>query len=136
VQRMKSNPPPADSIRIVSGNAQYAMPGAAFAHPLVVKVLDAHASPLRDAAQITFTISATAGPASGAAVFVNGQTRATVPILRGEGLASSPPIVARRAGPIQVSVEISASSLGPKVTFDLDVVDPPQTRGCRRNIHS
>jgi hypothetical protein len=133
---MNGNPPSADSIRIVSGNAQYATPGEAFAHPLVVKVVDAHASPWRATAQITFTISATAGPASGAAEFVNGQTRSTVPILRGEGLASSPPIIARRAGPIQVTVAIPGSAPGPKVTFDLDVVGRPHTGVCRRNIHS
>jgi hypothetical protein len=136
VQCSNSNPPPTDRIWIVSGNAQYALPGAAFAHPLVVKVLDAHASPSPHNAQITFTISATAGPASDAAVFVNGQTRTTVPIRQGDGLASSPAIIARQVGPIQVTVTISGRSPGPKVTFDLDVVGPPPTSVCRRNIRS
>jgi hypothetical protein len=118
---------PADSLRIVSGNAQYAALDTAFAHLLVVKVLDAHSSPLHDATQVSFTISPIEGRPSGTAVFVDGHLRATVGILPGDGRASSPAILARRAGPIQVTVEVLNRPLGPKVTFDLDVVGPPHT---------
>jgi len=114
---------PAPSISIVSGNDQYAVPGVAFAHPLVVKVLDADSFPVRDTTQVTFTIAPISDLPAGTAVFVDGQIRATAGTHPGNGHAISPPIIARQPGPIQVTAELIDAALAPKVAFDLDVID-------------
>jgi predicted secreted hydrolase len=117
-----ANPSPAASMSIVSGNAQYVVLGTATGHPLVVRVRDAHSLRVRGATHVAFTIGPIQGGDSGAAIFADGQLSATALIGPVEGLATSPPLVARRAGPIQVTAQLAGSSLVPKVTFDLDII--------------
>ena len=52
---------PAAQVSIVSGDAQSALAGTGFTHPLVVQVLDAHGYPVLDGSKVTFQIEPT-GP--------------------------------------------------------------------------
>ncbi len=89
---------------------------------VVVKVLDAQSFPVQDGTQVTYTVRPVGGQQSGSAVFANGQIQATAGIRAGDGLSSSPQLIAQRAGTIQVTAEVLSSRYDPKATFDLVVV--------------
>ena len=77
---------------------------------------------MQDGTQVTYTVRPVGGQQSGSAVFANGQIQATAGIRAGDGLSSSPQLIAQRAGTIQVTAEVLSSRYDPKATFDLVVV--------------
>ena len=108
---------PAAQVSIVSGDAQSALAGTGFTHPLVVQVLDAHGYPVLDGSKVTFQIEPT-GPQPGSATFADGQTSATAGINASDGHATSPALVAgSRAGTIKVSAEVPQSPSAPAAVF-------------------
>jgi hypothetical protein len=108
---------PAAQVSIVSGDAQSALAGTGFAHPLVVQVLDAHGYPVLDGSTVTFQIEPT-GPQPGSATFADGQTTATAGINASDGHATSPALVAgSRAGTIKITAEVPQSPSAPEAVF-------------------
>ncbi|WP_300607161.1 hypothetical protein [Trebonia sp.] len=113
---------PAARIDIVSGDGQSALAGTNFAHPLVVRVLDAHGYPVLDGSRVTFRVGP-AGPRPGTAAFPGGQASATAGISAGNGYATSPTLTAgSREGTIAVTVSLPQSPNVPDVVFTATVV--------------
>jgi hypothetical protein len=88
---------PAAQVSIVSGDAQSALAGTDFAHPLVVQVLYAHGYPVLDGSKLSFQTEPT-GPQPGSATFADGQTSATGGINAADGHATSPRAGRREQG--------------------------------------
>ena len=108
---------PAAQVSIVSGDAQSALAGTGFAHPLVVQVLDAHGYPVLDGSKVSFQIEPT-GPQPGSATFADGQTSATAGINAADGHATSPALVAgSRAGTMKITAEVPQSPDAAEAVF-------------------
>jgi hypothetical protein len=96
-------PAPA-TIGVVSGDKQSALPGAAFADPLGVKVLDAQGRPATGDVTVTFAV------VSGSATFPEGRESAEVGISH-EGNATAPELTAGPAtGPVVVEASVADSA--------------------------
>jgi hypothetical protein len=108
---------PAAQVTIVSGDAQSALVGTGFAHPLVVQVLDAHGYPVVDGSTVTFQIEGS-GPSPGTATFANGQTTATVGINAGTGYATSPALTGGNTpGTFRVRAYVPQGPIQPEADF-------------------
>jgi hypothetical protein len=108
---------PATQVKIVSGDAQSALVGTDFAHPLVVQVLDAHGYPVVDGSKVTFQVEGS-GPHPGTATFANGQTTATAGINASTGNATSPALTGGNTpGTFRVRAYVPQGPIQPEADF-------------------
>ena len=108
---------PATQVKIVSGDAQSALAGTDFAHPLVVQVLDAHGYPVADGSKVTFQVEGS-GPQPGTATFADGQTTATAGINASTGYATSPVLTGGNTpGTFRVRAYVPSSRYSPEADF-------------------
>ncbi len=113
---------PAARLDVISGDGQSALAGSNFAHPLVVRVLDAHGYPVLDGSRVTFRVGPS-GPRPGTAAFPGGQASVTAGISAGNGYATSPTLTAgSREGTIAVTASLPQSPSSSDVVFTETVV--------------
>ena len=107
---------PAARIDLVSGDAQSAPSGADFAHPYVVRVLDAHGYPVQDDEKVDFTVQPV-GPHPGTATFPGGHSWVTMD-LGADGYATSPTLTGGNTpGTFTVIASVPQSPNAPEAVF-------------------